>query len=711
MLRKILLMLLAVSLLVTSCPIVFAAEAESSSETVWSDEYIPNGTFEDATDYSAKSNASLVSTTDSGHGSKAISVNKGGYFYFTQYYPTPDSQLAWERRSTLVNAIKSEGRLKLEFDVKPASGDTLKALRIRLRTGSTEFGAKYLVTDECTIDGVAQSEIFSTLKSSNGTATLSLPGDKWYHFVVMYNFKGIATDESSAIYKTETESGAWTFFGVDNTANAGVTLFDNISLKTAAPTATEEPEELPPFADDPILSSGATAATEAEIAVLGTLPEGIGTIYKQTVTIASGANSTCDLLYYPNALTREGDYDLKVFLYEPTTNPVTDGTGLHRLLRYSRFTSTGSYSVGDISFVMHNQSSKMGEWLTYDGTITLEKSNTSVADVFGSQRIGFRWNTGWNASDNQTGDSYGITGQTATIYFSISLTAGLVPDEATAEIETTKWSGENLFDEAGYKAKAGASVVTVDGETVISAGTNYVNVGSYVDDPWDSSALYRITFKAKGDGTSTYSTSAKVQYRTDSLTEFTATIPAADLKTGQWHEYSMICDISTLEQTCIDGNSALWDRTSKDWWLLLRRGSSSEGPVYYKDIVFEKAVPTETGETPVYTSAIFKYKNNSPKNTVSIPQGTLILATYNSDGSFVSAVTKSFAKQEQTATAYTDKNDKSTAYETQVGGILPGQTGAVRLDITGYDSSKTYKLYVWDSLIGMNSLFGVTASK
>lgn len=494
-----------------------------------------------------------------------------------------------------------------------------------------------------------------------------------------------------------------------NFSAAGTMYVDNFSFTITAPAVEETPEEeLPPFRDTPNPASGVTLATEAEIATLGDLPEGIGTIYKKTVTIGSGGQTTCELLYYPNALIREGAYDLKVFLFEPTTNPATDGTGLHRMLRYSRFSTSHSWK-GDIAYVMYDQNARMGVWNTYDGTVNIDKSN--AADAYTTDRIGFRWvlgNDGWKGgADHPYPD---IIGETATLYFSISLTSGVKPDKATAVIETTKWSGENMFDEAGYLASAGAVKETVGGETVISAGTNYTLVQSALDLSWDPSALYRISFKARGDGTSTYTSNGRVQFRTNAATEFTGTIPAADLATGNWNEYSMICDMSTLEQTFKDGNTMLCDRGTTTWWLMLRRGSSSEGPVYYKDIVFEKAVPTATGETPVYTSAIFTFENNSLE-TLSIPQGTLILAEYNSDGSFNRAITKSFVKNAQTFTLKKQNTADSETYEGQVGGIIPDSTGAVRLDIPGYDSTKTYQLMIWDSVAGMNSLFGVTASK
>jgi len=495
-----------------------------------------------------------------------------------------------------------------------------------------------------------------------------------------------------------------------NFSAAGTMYVDNISFKITTPQATDEPstEELPPFRDIPTPASGVTLATEAEIATLGELPEGIGTIYKRTVTIGSGNTTTCELLHYPNALTREGDYDLKVFLFEPTTNPATDGTGLHRMVRYSRFSTSNAWK-GDIAYVMYDQSARMGVWNTFDGTIVLDKSNAAAA--YTTDRIGFRWNLGSDGWQGGANHPYpDIIGQTATIYFSISLTSGVKPDKATATIETTKWSGENMFDEAKYLASASAVKETVGGETVISAGSNYTLVQSALDLTWDPSALYRISFKAKGDGTSTYTSNGRVQFRTNSATEFTAQIPAADLATGNWKEYSMICDMSTLEQTFKDGNTMLCDRGTTTWWLMVRRGSSSEGPVYYKDIVFEKAVPTATGETPVYTSGIFTFENNSLE-TLSIPQGTLILAEYNSDGSFNRAITKPFVKNVQTFTLKKQNTANSETYEGQVGGILPGTTGAVRLDIPGYDATKTYQLMVWDSVIGMNSLFGVTASK
>lgn len=489
-----------------------------------------------------------------------------------------------------------------------------------------------------------------------------------------------------------------------NFSAAGTIYVDNISLKITTPPPSEEPEtpaELPPFRDIPTPSSSVVPATDAEIAALGDLPEGIGKIYKATTTIGSGNTSTVDLLYYPNALTREGDYDLKVFLFEPETNPATDGTGLHRMLRYSRFSTSNAWK-GDIAYVLYDQSAGMGTWNTYDGKIVLDKSNAAAA--YTTDRIGFRWNLGSDGWKGGADHPYPkIIGQTATIYFSISLTSGVKPSQATATIETTKWSGENMFDEAKYLASGGAVKETVGSETVISAGTNYTNVQSALTLPWDPSALYRISFKAKGDGTSTYTSNGRVQFRTNSATEFTGYIPAADLATGDWHEYSMVCDMSTLEQTFLDGNKALCDRGTTEWWLMLRRGATAEGPVYYKDIFFEKAVPTADGETPVYTSAIFTYENNSLE-TFSIPQGVLILAEYNSDGTFNRAITKKFAKAEQTAK---DKKD----VDQQIGGILPDTKGAVRLDIPGYDSTKTYQLMIWDSVIGMNSLFGVTASK
>lgn len=496
-----------------------------------------------------------------------------------------------------------------------------------------------------------------------------------------------------------------------NFSAAGTMYVDNVSFKITTPPAPEEPEtpaELPPFRDIPTPASSVVPATDAEIAALGDLPEGIGKIYKATTTIGSGNTSTVDLLYYPNALTREGDYDLKVFLFEPTTNPATDGTGLHRMLRYSRFSTSNAWK-GDIAYVLYDQSAGMGTWNTYDGKIVLDKSNAAAA--YTTDRIGFRWNIGSDGWKGGADHPYpDIIGQTATIYFSISLTSGVKPSQATATIETTKWSGENMFDEAKYLASTGAVKETVGEETVISAGTNYTNVQSALNLTWDPSALYRITFKAKGDGTSTYTSNGRVQFRTGSMQEFTAYIPAADLATGDWHEYSMVCDMSTLEQTFKDSNSMFGDRGTTTWWLMLRRGATTEGPVYYKDIVFEKAVPTADGETPVYTSAIFTYENNSLE-TFSIPQGVLILAEYNSDGTFNRAITKKFAKNEQTYTLKKQNKPDSETYEGQVGGILPDTTGAVRIDIPGYDATKTYQLMVWDSLSDMNSLFGVTASK
>lgn len=491
-----------------------------------------------------------------------------------------------------------------------------------------------------------------------------------------------------------------------NFSAAGTMCVDNFSFTITAPAVEDTPEEeLPPFRDVPNPASGVTLATEAEIATLGDLPEGIGTIYKQTVTIGSSNQATCELLHYPNALTREGEYDLKVFLFEPTTNPATDGTGLHRMVRYSRFSTSNAWR-GDIGYVLYDQNAKMGVWNTYDGTITLSKSNEKAAAAYTTDRIGFRWNIGNDSWSSMTDKYPNAVGKTATLYFSISLTSGVKPDKATATIETTKWSGENMFDEAGYLASSGASTATIGGEKVIDAGSNYVRVESALDLSWDPSALYRISFKARGDGTSTYTSNARVQFRTAAATEFTGSIPVADLTTGTWHDYSMICDMSTLEQTFLDGNKAVCDRGTTAWWLMVRRGSSDttkDGPVYYKNIVFEKAVPTESGETPVYTSAIFTFENNSLE-TFSIPQGVLILAEYNSDGSFNRAITKSFAKAESTVKDK-DGNDK------QIGGILPGTTGAARLDIPGYNATKTYQLMIWDSLMGMNSLFGVTASK
>lgn len=712
MLKKILATVFAASILVTSCQGVFAA-TETDTETVWSDEYIPNGSFEDTTDYSAKANATLVTTTDEGHGSKVLSVNKGGYAYFTKYSPNQDSTVALNQRKHLIDAVKAGGKLKFEFDVKPATDDTLTQLRIMLRTSSSgEFGARYLVPAECTIDGTVQSSIFSHAKTNAGTTNLSLTGGQWYHFCLIYDFNGIADDSSSAFRNAETD-GFWTFLGVNGNKNGEVTLFDNISVKTAEPSkdnSSDSDTELPPFVDTPTLAAGVSAATDAEIASLGTLPEGIGDIYKATLTVGSGNTSTVDLLYYPNALVREGKYDLKVFLFEPTTNPETDGTGLHRMLRYSRYSESHAWK-GDIAYVLYDQNANMGVWNTYNGTIALNKTDDKTSPLFSSERIGFRWNIGndgWSSMSDKYPDA---VGKTATVYFSISLTAGVVPDSATAKIVTTKWSGSNLFDEAAYKASSNASVATVDSETVISAGSNYTLVQSALDLTWDPSALYRITYKAKGDGASTYSTDAKVHFRTPSATEFIGTIPASDLATGSWNEYSMICDMSSLERTFKDGTGMLCDRGTADWWLMLRRGSSTEGPVYYKDIVFEKAVETNTGETPVYTSGIFEYKNNTPNTTVSIPTGTLILATYNQDGSFVSAVTKRFSKTESTVTLKKTNTADSDTYEGKIGGIPSGTTGAARIDIEGYDSTKTYKLYVWDSLTGMNSLFGVTATK
>jgi hypothetical protein len=143
---------------------------------------------------------------------------------------------------------------------------------------------------------------------------------------------------------------------------------------------------------------------------------------------------------------------------------------------------------------------------------------------------------------------------------------------------------------------------------------------------------------------------------------------------------------------------------------MLRRGNASEGPVYFKDIFIEYAVPTEEGDTPVYTSAIFTYKNNDLE-TFSIPKGVLILAEYNSDGTFNRAITKKFSKNEITEVLKKKNTADSETYEAQLGGILPDMTGAVRIDIPGYDATKTYQLMVWDSLSDMNSLFGVTASK
>ena len=89
----------------------------------------------------------------------------------------------------------------------------------------------------------------------------------------------------------------------------------------------------------------------------------------------------------------------------------------------------------------------------------------------------------------------------------------------------------------------------------------------------------------------------------------------------------------------------------------------------------------------------------------------MILAEYNSDGTFNRAITKKFVKNEETVVLKKKNTADSETYEAQLGGILPDMTGAVRIDIPGYDATKTYQLMVWDSLSDMNSLFGVTASK
>ena len=62
-----------------------------------------------------------------------------------------------------------------------------------------------------------------------------------------------------------------------NFTAAGEIYVDNLSFTITVPAATDEPstEELPPFRDIPTPASGVTLATEAEIATLGELPEGI----------------------------------------------------------------------------------------------------------------------------------------------------------------------------------------------------------------------------------------------------------------------------------------------------------------------------------------------------------------------------------------------------------------------------------------------------
>ena len=210
--------------------------------------------------------------------------------------------------------------------------------------------------------------------------------------------------------------------------------------------------------------------------------------------------------------------------------------------------------------------------------------------------------------------------------------------------------------------------------------------------------LVRVSFDAKGDGTTAYVSDAKQSMRVGNGIYLDIYVPAADLNDGQYHSYSAITDLGGLDR--YDEYNV--DRVTNDHILYFRK---SEGNVNFKNVKFEIFNP----DSDVKEDVVSRLKITNTADARFSPEGVLIFGEF--DGS---QLTEAGYRK----ISYTDvKKDENTTYYNGLGkdetkyvyctGYDCGKNGT---KTKKYDNSKIYRAFYWDAFdtmlpqVGMNEM-------
>lgn len=665
MLKKVCAFLVTVTVLAMSFTGVYASEIEwNQANLIDGINLIYDGTFDtvDTAHFKFENAAGgdgVSNTGDAAYGN-AAKVTSGKYFYEGRFVPNQNVSTNTINRKTLENLIERGAKIRVEFEIKPTTA--LTGIRVQIRNGSADLGSSKIVPKKCEVDNVVQSSVFTVNKANGDYSGLSLTEDTWHKVSLYYDFSDKTTQITDSNY-------LWLF--IKPTCANGFAYIDNISLR-ATDIAPETMGEV-------TLADGVTEATDVEKEALGTLPDGIGKIYKYTATLTK-ASQDFDLFTMNNEVWGSGNYKAKVDFYEPLRESVP-GTA-DAVTRAFRTCITNNVDL--IGYQGDGERYDRGVWNSISKDILVtnyEEVATSNSD------FKFRWNT----LDNLQGfETLGINGTSHTIFFSIKVYRNCADNVLTNTITTKKFSSANIFDFSAYLgtlAETGA-VVADNGWAKVSSTSNITDrskdggtIQPYFTktfgELFTEGAIVKVIFKAKGDGVTTYDADAGLQLRTGSSKEFPIVIPKEDLNDGQEHTYTIYADMNDYEETYLKaGTEKEVNRTTAQWWLrMVMADSGTQTPnanIWFGDFDVRSAENSES--TPDITVGTFSFVNNSSE-VVRLGEGSRIIIASYDNNTLVYVKIKDFEKE-----------------------VAPQKSKIINVFINGYNPSYTYKVFALESM-------------
>lgn len=668
MLKKVCAFLVTVTVLAMSFTGVYASEIEwNQANLIDGINLIYDGTFDtvDTAHFKFENAAGgdgVSDTGDTAYGN-AAKVTSGKYFYESKFLPDMNN-------TCLAEFIKRGAKIRFDFEIKPTT--TLTDIRVQLRSGDTKYsdiGTSYAVTGKCFVDDTVLGAITTGGKYSG----LSLAENEWHKFSVYFDF-------SAAHITLDTSKYLWAFI-LPTCAN-GVAYIDNIKLY-----ATDISPE--PFTKPVTLAEGVTAATSGEITALGTLPENIGMIYKYTAT-PTEASANFDLVTIDKEVWGLGNYIAQIDFYEPNR---TDGITAAVTRGFRTYTTvSGAKSIDLIGYPGGGLTYTRNEWHSVSKEFTVAEDslaeNLSYRPIL-STKYGLKFK--WNTLDNLQGfETLGINGTSHTIFFSIKVYRNCADNVLTNTITTKKFSSANIFDFSAYLgtlAETGA-VVADNGWAKVSSASNITDrskdggtIQPYFTktfgELFTEGAIVKVTFKAKGDGVTTYDADAGLQLRTGSSKEFPIVIPKEDLNDGQEHTYTIYADMNDYEETYLKvGTETVVNRTTAQWWLrMVMADSGTQTPnanIWFGDFDVRSAENSES--TPDITVGTFSFVNNS-REVVGLGEGSRIIIASYDNNTLVDVKIKDFEKE-----------------------VAPQKSKIINVFINGYNPSYTYKVFALESM-------------
>lgn len=690
---SVLMILLAVT------PSALAAVTWSESDVVPAANIMSDGGFDNAAlNSTALSNGTVVEG-DATHGKvvKAVST----------FLRASDSN---GELTSLTNAGK---KVKVEFDY--CGDSTSKNIRCEMRG----------------IKGSGELVYTNQMKEPYWTGTRNERiTSGWKHFSAVLD-----TAALMAYYTSTSVSNVYIYISsYDGNANAGTLYIDNISI-------VGEDVVIPLQQPSYKYGSGWNVDADAED------NNGVkGNVIKKTIAV-KGAGQTDLVSEIKGYKFNEGTYRLSVWFKEDSTNKVK----ITRMIRPYVGSDDLMSSTGERFYF--KRVDELGKWENAVMDFTV---NSAAADNFTEKGIVIKWqglsgDTGYNAT-NTPGDY--------TMYFA-NIELVKYPDAATETVLATKSDvissiGSNIAVEAeGYIDVSSEAVLTIDGKNYTSAagvtstenkyvkanysfGANMLPDGTYpavlaAKDIWgrnksvninvsvkgpqsyktelypakwsgnilnftepvavagsdkavffkdgdtdtkftkkikdlivEGKTVFEFSFTAQGTGDFSSNEETYVQFRTINHIEFQIHIPKNHMKDGNIHKYTQVIDLSEVDKNKYDSE-----------WMVTFRNNANAGTITYSDISLKYLEKDEAASD--FIAAKVGISNN--EESVCNFEGTLILAEYSGD--------------EMTDIKFKNVNLTAT------GGIAKGETRYINLYAQNYDSSKKYKMFLWDSLTGL----------